>query len=34
MLTLEGFIAILSLSFGCFSIGYAIGHNDNHKTQK
>ncbi len=34
MLTIEGLIAVLSLCIGCFSLGYAIGRNDNHKTQK
>ncbi len=27
-------IAVLSLCVGCFGLGYAIGRNDNHKTQK
>ena len=34
MMTLEGFIAVLSLAVGCFSLGYAIGRKDIHKTQK
>lgn len=34
MLTIEGLIAVISLCVGCFSLGYAIGRNDNHKTQK
>ena len=34
MLTLEGLLAVLSFGLTCFSIGYAIGSNDNHKTQK
>ena len=34
MLTLEGLIAVLSFGLTCFSIGYAIGRNDNHKSQK
>ena len=34
MLTIEGLIAVLSFGLTCFSIGYAIGRNDNHKTQK
>ncbi len=34
MLTLESLIAVISLCVGCFSLGYAIGRNDNHKTQK
>ena len=29
MLTLEGFIAVISLCVGCFALGFAIG-----KTQK
>lgn len=34
MLTIEGLIAVLSFGLSCFGIGYAIGRNDNHKTQK
>ena len=34
MLTLEGLIAVISLCISCFSLGYAIERNDNHKTQK
>ena len=34
MLTIEGLLAVLSFGLACFSIGYAIGRNDNHKTQK
>ncbi len=34
MLTLEGLIAVISLCVGCFSLGYAVGRNDNYKTQK
>ena len=34
MLTIEGLLAVLSFGLTCFSIGYAIGSNDNHKTQK
>ena len=34
MLTIEGFIGVISLCVGCFSLGYVIGHYDNHKTQK
>lgn len=33
MLTIEGLIAVISLCVGCFSLGYAIGRNDN-KSQK
>ncbi len=29
MMTLEGFIAVLSLAVGCFGLGYAIGCKDN-----
>ena len=32
MLTIEGFIAVISLCVGCFSLGYVIGRNS--KTQK
>jgi hypothetical protein len=28
MLTLEGLIAVLSLSATMFALGYAVGHND------
>ena len=31
MLTLEGLIAVISLCVGCFSLGYAMGRNDNNK---
>ena len=34
MLTIEGLLAVLSFGLTCFSIGYAMGRNDNHKTQK
>ncbi len=34
MLTIEGFIAVLSLVLTAFGLGYAIGSNDNNKTQK
>jgi hypothetical protein len=34
MLTIEGFIAVLSLVLAAFGLGYAIGSNDNHKMQK
>ena len=34
MMTLEGFIAVLSLAVGCFGLGYAIGRKDSDKTQK
>ena len=34
MMTLEGFIAVISLAVACFSLGYAIGRKDNNKTQK
>ena len=34
MLTIEGLLAVLSFGLACFSIGYAMGRNDNHKTQK
>ena len=34
MLTIEGLIAVFSFGLTCFSIGYAIGRNDTHKTQK
>ena len=34
MLTIEGLIAVISLSVGCFSLGYVLGRNDNNKTQK
>ncbi len=34
MLTIEGLLAVLSFGLTCFSIGYAIGRNDSHKTQK
>ena len=35
MLTIEGLLAVLSFGLTCFSVGYAIGRNDNHhKTQK
>ena len=30
----EGLLAALSFGLTCFSIGYAMGRNDNHKTQK
>lgn len=32
MLTVEGLIAVISLCFSAFSLGYAIGND--HKTQK
>ena len=34
MLTIEGLLAVLSFGLACFSVGYAIGRNDNRKTQK
>ena len=34
MLTVEGLLAVLSFGLTCFSVGYAIGRKDNHKTQK
>ncbi len=34
MLTIEGLISVLGLCVACFSLGYAIGSKDNHKTQK
>lgn len=34
MLTFEGLIGVISLCVGCFSLGFVIGRNDNHKTQK
>jgi hypothetical protein len=34
MLTIEGLIAVVSLVLTAFSLGYAIGSKDNHKTQK
>ena len=34
MLTMEGLIAVLSLCVGCFSLGYVLGRNDNHNSQK
>ena len=34
MLTIEGLLAVLSFGLACLSIGYAMGRNDNHKTQE
>jgi len=34
MLTIEGLIAVLSFMLTAFGLGYAIGRNDNNKTQK
>ena len=33
MLTIESLIAVLSFGVGCFSVGYAFGRKDNHKSQ-
>ena len=34
MITIEALLAVLSFGLTCFSIGYALGHNNNHKAQK
>lgn len=34
MMTIEGFIAVISLAVACFGLGYAIGRKDAFKTQK
>jgi len=34
MLTIEGFIAVLSLVLAAFGLGYAIGSKDSNKPQK
>ncbi len=34
MLTIEGFIAVISLALAAFGLGYAIGSKDNNKPQK
>ena len=34
MVTIEVLLAVLSFGLTCFSIGYALGHSNNHKTQK
>lgn len=34
MLTLEGLIAIISLSLTAFGLGYPLGSKDNNKLQK
>ena len=34
MLTIEGLLAVLSFGLACFSVGFAIGRNDNEKTQR
>ncbi len=34
MLTIEGLIAVLCFGISCFSIGFAIGRDDNNKSQK
>ena len=34
MLTIEGLIGVICLVLTAFSLGYAIGRNDNSKTQK
>ncbi len=35
MMTIDGFIAVISLAVACFGLGYAIGRKDNNNnTQK
>ena len=34
MVTIEVLLAVLSFGLTCFRIGYALGYNNNHKTQK
>lgn len=34
MLTLEGLIAVISLCLTAFGLGYSIGSEDNHKSQR
>ena len=33
-MTIVDLIAVISLAVTCFGLGYAIGSNDSHKTQK